>query len=205
MRPAAKATTEEPSEAPALQARAMDNLRFIRETMERAAEFTAVSGWATVGIGASAMAVAWLASQQPTAARWIGIWLAEAVISLGVASWAMRRKANVAGVPLLSGAGRKFVLSFSPPMVVGVLLTLVLVRSGLVDLLPGTWLLLYGCAVTGAGAFSVRIVPVMGLTFMFLGAAALLAPASWGDPLMAAGFGAAHILFGVLIARRHGG
>jgi hypothetical protein len=190
---------------PALQERAMDNLRFIRETMERAGAFTAISGWATVGIGFTALAAAWLAGPRPATGRWLAVWLGEAVLALAVASWAMQRKARRAGAPLLSGSGRKFLLSFLPALGAGGVLTIVVARAGLPALLPAIWMLLYGAAVVSAGTFSVRIVPVMGLCFVALGTIASFAPAPWAAPLMAAGFGALHIVFGILIARRHGG
>ena len=194
------------SPPPALQERAIDNLRFIRETMERAGAFTAVPGWGQVAIGVTALGAAALASGATVGdARWIGIWMAEAAISLAIAGWAMARKARAAGMPLLSGPGRKFVLSFSPPMVVGALLSLVLVQSGQTALLPAIWLLLYGTAVVTGGTYSVRIVPVMGLAFMLLGAAALWLDGAWTHWLMAAGFGGLHIMVGTFIARRHGG
>jgi hypothetical protein len=192
-------------EAPGLQDRAMDNLRFIRETMEQAGSFTAISGWGEVAIGLSALVAAWLAAAQASRGRWLAIWLAEAALSFGIAFYAIRRKASHSRQPLVSGPARKFALSFSPPIVVGALLTAVLFDVGMTHLLPGVWLLLYGTGVVTAGTFSVRIVPVMGLCFMALGAVALWVPASGGNLLMAAGFGALHIVFGTLIARRHGG
>src|SRR5262249_2089097 len=146
-----------------------------------------------------------LAGRQTTVEAWLAIWLAEALLSLVIAGWAMDRKAHAAKVPLLSGPGRKFVFSFAPPMLVGALLTLVLYQAGLVGLIPGLWLLLYGTGVVTGGAFSVQIVPVMGLCFMLTGALALFAPAAWASALMAAGFGGLHILFGIVIAGRHGG
>jgi len=150
-------------EPPALHTRAMDNLRYIRETMEGASAFTGVPGWGGVAMGITAMITALLAARQSTQDRWLAIWIGEAVISFCIAAWAVSRKARRAAIPLLSKPGRKFALSFSPPMIAGLLLTLALYRAGLAAMLPGAWLLLYGAAVTNAGAFSVKIVPTMGL------------------------------------------
>ena len=156
-------------------------------------------------MGATALGAALIASQQASIRGWLTTWLTEALLALLIGGWAMDRKARAVETPLLSGPGRKFALSFSPPMLVGVLLTLALYRAGLTGALPGTWLLLYGTAVVTGGAFSVKAVPVMGLCFMALGALALFSPVAWIDPLMAAGFGLLHIAFGIYIARRHGG
>jgi hypothetical protein len=98
-----------------------------------------------------------------------------------------------------------FVRSLCPPLVAGALLTGPLYGHGAVHLLPGTWLLLYGVGVLSAGAYSVRVVPLLGLCFMVLGGAALLSPLAWGNTFMAAGFGGLQIVFGTIIARRHGG
>ena len=141
-------------------ARAADHLRYIRETMESAAEFAA-----------------------PAAAT----------------------KARRANSSLFRGPGRKFVLSFAPPLIVGGLLTLALFQLGAFAALPGVWLLLYGTAIVTGGAFSVRAVPSMGLCLIMLGAAALFAPRAWGNLFMAAGFGLVQIAFGVWIALRYGG
>jgi hypothetical protein len=188
-----------------MQARAMDNLRFIRQTMEAAATFTAVSGWGTVLIGLTALAAAALAAATQSVLRWVFIWMCEAVLSVGISVYTMALKARAAGLPLWSEPARKIVFSFAPPMAVGALLTLVCYEHGLLGLLPGVWMLLYGVGVVAAGTFSVRIVPVMGLAFMVVGTVALFAPANWTTACMAAGFGGLHLFFGALIARRHGG
>lgn len=191
-------------EAPALHARAMDNLRYIRETMESAAAFTAVSGWGMVAVGLLAAVVTPLARMQPSTNRWLACWFAAALASIAVSAVASSRKARRADIPLLTGPGRKFLLSFTPAMVGGAILSAALYLHGTPDLLPGVWLLLYGAAVIAAGTFSVRIVPVMGICFMLLGVAAVALPLL-RDWFMLLGFGVAHIVFGVFIARRHGG
>lgn len=195
-----------PSARPvALHDRAMDDLRYIRDTMERAGSFTAVSGWGEIGVGVTALVAAWVASSQTDAQAWLMVWVIEAVVALAISGVAVARKARAARMPLLSGPGRKMALSLAPVLVAGALLTGVLYMEGLTALLPGVWLLMFGSGIVGAGTYSVRIVPVMGLSFMLVGSVALVAPAAWGDALMAAGFGGLHILFGTLIARRYGG
>ncbi len=189
----------------ALHDRAMDNLRFIRETMERSASFTAVSGWGGIVMGLIALLASLAARSVRSDTAWLGVWMGAALFSFSVAVVAMARKARAAGMPLLSGPGRKFAWNVTPPLVVGGLLTLALFEAGATELLPGTWLLLYGTGVVTGGAFSVRIVPLMGLAFMLTGVAALFGPAGWGDAFMAAGFGGLHILFGIVIWRKYGG
>jgi hypothetical protein len=194
-----------PPDPPEMHARAMDNLRFIRETMEAAATFTAVSGWGTVLIGATAIGAALLSAATHSPTRWVFIWLCEACLSMAISIYTMALKARAAQLPLWSEPARKIVFSFAPPMMVGALLTLLFYERGLLSLLPGVWMLLYGVGVIAAGTFSVRIVPVMGVAFMVVGVVALFAPPSWATACMAVGFGALHLFFGTLIARRHGG
>jgi len=198
----AHSSSEQP---PALHDRAMDNLRYIRETMERASSFTAVPGWGQVAIGGTALVATFVAAHQPTNRGWLVTWLVEAMISLLIAGWSMDRKARAIETPLLSGPGRKVAFSLSPPMIVGALLTVVLFRAGLTNAIAPMWLLLYGTGVVTGGMFSVSVVPVMGICFMVLGAVGLFAPVAWGNWLMAAGFGGLHIIFGTIIARKYGG
>lgn len=188
-----------------LHLRAMDNLRFIRETMEGASRFTDVSGLGTVATGLSALATAWIAARQGGFPGWLAAWLVDAVAAVlilaGTSAWKARQTRN----DLFTLPVRRFVLALFPPLIAGALLTFVLIGQGAFGVLPGVWLLLYGTGVVTGGAFSVRIVPLMGLAFMAVGAAALAAPVAWGNAFMAAGFGGLHVLFGIWIARRHGG
>jgi len=188
-----------------IDARAAEHLRYIRETMENAAEFTAVPGWGGVAMGITALAAALVAARQTLPRAWLVVWLVEAFVAVAIAAPAAATKAHRANSALFSGPGRKFLFSFAPPIVVGGLLTFALFSAGAVSTLPGVWLLLYGAAIVTGGAFSVRVVPVMGFCLMSLGAVALFAPATWGDAFMAMGFGILQIGFGIWIARHHGG
>ncbi|MSQ42647.1 MAG: hypothetical protein EXR45_00345 [Chloroflexi bacterium] len=184
---------------------ALDELRFIRNTMEAAGSFTSVPGWATAWIGASALVTAMVASGQPTSDRWLAAWLIEATLAGVVGVLAVARKARRTGLAVTAGPNRRFASSFTPPMVSGAILTAVLWWHGLTAFLPGTWLLAFGTGVTAGGASSVRAVRVLGITLMALGALAFVVPQSWGDAILAVGFGGLLAGFGVVIARRHGG
>ena len=195
-----------------LHDRALDNLQFIRSTMERAASFTSVPGWGMVVLGVTAVAASAYAGSLPAApvygeahARWLWVWMFEALLGAGVGVAALLYKAMRAGDAIVNGPGRRFGLSVLPPFIVGALLTYVLWHAKQLQLLPAVWLLCYGTGVVTGGAFSMRVVPVMGICFMILGALALFAPLAWQVWLLAAGFGVLHIVFGLIIARRYGG
>jgi hypothetical protein len=188
-----------------IHAHAIENLRFIRETMERAGAFTAVPGWGGVLMGVSAVVTAVISGPPDDTTRWIAVWLIDAVVAVIIALVATVLKARVSGVSLSGAPALRFALALAPPLVAGMVLTPLFVMMGLMARLPGCWLLNYGTAVTTGGAFSVRVVPIMGLCFMALGVVAFGAPAAWGHWLMAAGFGGLHIAFGLIIARRYGG
>jgi len=204
MAPSEPARSRVPSPV-ALDDRARDNLRFIRETMERAASFTAISGWGGIAMGITAIGAAVIASRQPSSLDWLLTWIGEAVIAIAIAGWTTVSKARDAGTSLFTGPGRRFVYSFAPPLFVGGLLTLVFAHMGMIDAVGGVWLLLYGTGVVTGGAFSIRIVPLMGLCFMVLGTVAFFCPPAWANELLALGFGGLHILFGGIIARKYGG
>lgn len=204
-RTAPPAAAPEPAEPPALHDRALDNLTFIRQAMERAGSFTAVSGIGIVAIGGIALVASFLAARQADASGWITVWVAAAAAAVVIELSLTARKARALGLPMVSGPGRKFALAFTPTLLAGAILTAALTPAAPRDLLVGTWLLLYGAGVTAGGALSVPVVPVMGVSFMAAGVATLLLPASAANWMMLAGFGALHIVFGFFIARRYGG
>jgi hypothetical protein len=188
-----------------MQDHAIDNLRYIRQTMENAGSFTAVPGIGGILMGAVALGAALLAGHSTGTPKWMSIWLVAAVVALTIGVIFAQRKAHAVKMPLLTGPGRKFVRGLVPPMVAGAILTAALYRAGIPAPIPGAWMLLYGTGVVTGGAASVRVVPVMGICFMALGTAALVFPPEWGNGMLAAGFGGLHILFGTMITVKYGG
>ena len=194
----------EPAKIVSINDHAIDNLRYIRETMERAGSFTAVPGWGGILMGLSAVLTAALASRMESKDLWFGAWIGEAALAFAIGGSALMQKARPLKA-ILRGPGRKFALNLLPAMIAGAILTLVLYREGLFTLMPGIWLMLYGVAVVSGGAYSVKVVPIMGMCFIGIGAIALILPFEWANWCMAAGFGGLQIAFGTVIARRYGG
>jgi hypothetical protein len=183
----------------------MDNLRFIRATMESSGSFTSVPGWGGIGMGLTGLVAAWLASLPILEERWLAIWIGAAAVATVVGGLTMLLKARGRGERLSRGVGRRFLFGLIPPILAAVALTWALFDQGASAAIPGMWLMLYGIGVVTGGTFSVRPVPIMGLAFMLLGVLALFAPAAGSNALLGVGFGGLHILFGGVIARRYGG
>ncbi|MEO8574590.1 MAG: hypothetical protein ABI481_11520 [Pyrinomonadaceae bacterium] len=188
-----------------LSDRAADNLKFIRETMERSTHFTAVPGYGGALMGVTAVAAAYIASQQIYLRDWLIVWLTEAILAFAIGMLAMWQKSKIAKVSLVSAPARKFAFGFLPPLICGAVITLGLWRFEHYEVMAPVWMLSYGAAVVTGGAFSVRVVPVMGWIFIATGAIAFALPASFGNILMGVSFGLVHVVFGLIIARRYGG
>ena len=195
----------DPDRPPSLHGRAMDNLEFIRDTMERSTEFTAVPGYGGVLMGATAIGASIIASIQPTFRGWLITWLVEAGLAFSIGLLMMWQKSKLVEAPLTSTPSRKFAVGFAPPLIAGVIVTGLLYFNNLFEYLPTVWLTLYGTAVVTGGAYSVKAVPVLGWLFIILGAASLFIPTAYGDLLMGIGFGGLHVVFGFVIARKYGG
>jgi hypothetical protein len=187
-----------------LDRQAAESIAFIRHTMARSASFTAVPGWGGMAMGIIGVIAAVVASRAD-AMTWLAIWLGAAAVAVPLGFVAMIVKTHRHAVPLWSPAGRRFAQGFLPSIAVAAILTVLLVREQRFDLLPATWLLLYGAGVMAGGSASVATLAWTGATFIGCGVAAGVTPPAWGDLWLGVGFGAAHIGFGFIIARRHGG
>ena len=188
-----------------LNERAIESLEFIRTTMARSAPFTAVPGRGGMAMGAVAIVAAILGAREQNEWRWVAVWLGAAAVAVPLGLLAMRWKARHYGIALWSAAGRRFAQGFVPAVAAGAILSAALANAGRFDLVPATWLLLYGAGVLAGSTASVPVLAWLGAAFMALGVAALLTGPAWRDVWLGAGFGGLQIAFGIIIARKHGG
>jgi hypothetical protein len=190
----------------AIDSHALGTLNYIRASIEAAGAF-AVPGIAGIAMGAVGLVATLVASIPGLSAHWLQIWLIAAVAAsaVGVLLIARHSRQPARGFMLYRGPARKFVLSLCPALLAGAVLTGVLWQEGLSLLIPGMWLVLYGCAVLSASMMTsaalIRWIAMMGGLFVVCGLFAFQLPAQWHNFTLGIGFGALHLLFGILIGR----
>jgi hypothetical protein len=189
----------------AMHERAAESIEFIRETMVRSASFTAVPGQGGVAMGAIGVVAAMVASRTSSWESWLATWLVAATVALPIGLVFTLVKARRHHVALWSASGRRFMQGFLPSIVAGAALTLALVRAGRIELLPPTWLLLYGAGILAGATASISVLTWVGALFMLLGVGSVATTGQWADVWLGAGFGGLQIVFGIIIARKHGG
>ncbi len=188
----------------ALDSHAAATLRYIRASME-AAGTVAVPGSAGVTMGVVGLLAAVLASTPALRPQWLVIWLIAATVAAIAGGALMARQASRQGFTLFGAPVRKFILCLAPGLFAGAVMTLVLWQGGHLRAIPGTWLLLYGCALISTSAPTTNIVGVLGGLFALLGLITFLIPQNLHTIALGAGFGGLHVIFGLMIRQRSRG
>jgi hypothetical protein len=187
-----------------IESRALGTLAFIRSSIESSSSMD-VPGMAGIVMGIIGILATFAASLPRAAPYWLEIWLIAAVIALVVGGAMMAREAAQSGHAQYLGPVRKFLLCLCPALLAGAVLTVVMWRAGTLNIIPGIWLLLYGCAVLSASTVTIartmRLIGIMGAMFMLLGLLAFVSSRSAHTLILGMGFGALHTIFGVLIGR----
>jgi len=183
-----------------LDSHAAATLRYIRSSMEGAA-LLAVPGSAGIVLGTIALAAAGLCWVPDLHKYWLAVWLSAALLGAVLGSVLIVRESSLRELRLLDTPLRKFALSLAPSLAAGLVMTAVHWYAGNLHAIPGTWLLLYGCALLTASTVTTRIIAILGGLFVVFGLATLLLPDEAHIFMLGAGFGGLHILFGFLIGR----
>jgi hypothetical protein len=189
-----------PAKVVNLDTHAIATLRYMRASMNAAAN-VAIPGSAGIAMGVIGLATAALSFVPQLKAHWFVLWLAAAPMAATAGGLLLARSASAASFMATGTPGRKLVLGLFPSLFAGAVMTAVLWSADRTGAIPGTWLLLYGCALISASVSTTAIVAWMGVCFAGLGVAALIAPFELQIPLLGVGFGGLHILFGILIGR----
>jgi hypothetical protein len=184
---------------------AVENLRYIRSTIEAAHTFTTIPGKGCIAMGATALVAVATESIPSLAPYWLAIWVAAAVVASGSALWFMEQKARAQGLSLRRAVAKRFFMTLAPAFIAGAILTVALAGRVERELVTGMWLLLYGTGLAACGLFSISAVFTAGMAFMALGTAALWLPPGSAHIVLALGFGGIHVALGTTIVRHHGG
>ncbi len=182
----------------ALDTHALGTLQYIRASID-AAGLLAVPGSAGIAMGAVGILTALLVSLKPLAAYWLQVWLIAGLVAIAFGTALMVHQVLTRGTALYRGPLRKFLMCLCPPLLVGALLTWQLWLRADFTLIPGIWLLMYGCAVMAASTLTRRALAVMGALLALLGIIALQVPVNFQNAVLGLGFGGLHLFFGILI------
>jgi hypothetical protein len=183
-----------------IDSHAAATLRYIRSSMEAATAFT-VPGAAGIAMGVVGLLATLLSVIPSLAVHWLNIWLAAAIIGAVNGGMLVIRPASIQRLALSGTPIRKFAICLAAPLFGGAVLTAVLSTHDALDVIPGTWLLLYGSALIAASVTTTRAIGVMGASFMVLGLFAFLLPMKLQILALGAGFGGLHLMFGWWISR----
>jgi len=184
---------------------ALENLRYIRSTIEAAHTFTTVPGKGCIAMGLTALAAVGLETLPQLQALWLSIWVGAAIVACSAALYFMEQKARAQGLSLRRAVARRFFMTLAPAFLAGAILTAALAGQVSREIITGMWLLLYGTGLAACGLFAIPAVFTAGLAFMGLGAATLWLPPGSAHVVLALGFGGIHLVLGATIVRHHGG
>jgi len=194
-----------PPDAPtAIESRALGTLAYIRASIESSSSMD-VPGMAGIVMGVIGLAASALVSLPRWSAHWLGIWLTAAALALLLGGAIIGRQIAHRGHTRYLGPARKFLLCLCPALLAGAVLTVVFAAANITGVIPGMWLLLYGCAVLSAStvttAGAARLICIMGVLFVALGSLTFALPGAVHTLMLGLGFGGLHLVFGFLIGR----
>ena len=184
---------------------AVENLRYIRSTIDAVHTFTTVPGKGCIAMGLTALVAVGVESIPQLAQHWLAVWVGAAIVACGSALWFMEQKARAQGLSLRRAVARRFFMTMAPAFLAGAILTAALAGQVDRELITGMWLLLYGAGLAACGLFAIPAVFTAGIAFMALGTATLWLPPGSAAIVLALGFGGIHVALGVTIMRHHGG
>jgi hypothetical protein len=202
------------------QQRYLDDLKDIKDIMNRSSRFLSLSGLSGVFAGVFALGGAYLAygtvykSQDylgyrqadmstETLTTLLLIALATVALAVGVGILLTTREARKSNQKLWDAQTKRLMINLLIPLVTGGILCLMLLLTGYIGFVAPLTLIFYGLALVNASKYTLTEVRSLGLLEIGLG---LLAVHFIGYGLIfwAAGFGVLHIIYGIVMHIRYG-
>lgn len=183
----------------------------IRHLMARAGEYRHLSGWASIvngilvfagcGISNRIVLVSFYPFNDPV--KLAAVWGPVAALGLAVDILFTVALARRRGEPAWSPSARQLVAGLLPGLYAGAVVTVFLIGDGMLDVLPGAWMVCYGTALMGASLFTPWEVRYAGLAFLLFGGVALMFLRAYAMWSMGLGFGVIHLVFGTYVLWRY--
>lgn len=183
-----------------LDSHAAATLRYIRASMESAVSLS-VPGSTGIASGIVGVLAAIVSSVPALRPHWLIIWLLAAVVAAGVGGALLLRQPSLSSLTIGGAPIRRFAIGLLPSLFAGAVMTWILWVNAGPRIIPGTWLLLYGCGLIAASAATARTIAILGGSFVVTGLLALVLPENMQILMLGAGFGGLHIVFGYLMGR----
>jgi len=187
--------------------RALAEVRTAVERCTRYSTFSALSGFiaggvALAGSGGCGLLPDFVGANPSRGMSFVAVWagvLVVAAIALAILTWV---KASQRGDAVWTPIARTAFTALLGPGLAGVAASVVLVQNGKFELLPGVWLLFYGCGLWSVSFFAPLFLRVLGIAFVVVGLCAWWKPegsALW----LGLGFGALHWVFSLIVLARY--
>lgn len=204
----------------------LEDIKVIKKLMEESSRFLSLSGISGIIAGLLAIAGAVVAkliitgtsqpedwysipfASDPAAHRTVVLLFADMavvlVLSLAVAVLFSSRKARKSGHSAWTHITRRMLASLFIPLVTGGLFILITIGRVPASVTVASTLIFYGLAVISAGKFTLGEIHWLGVLEVVTGLICLLLP-EWSILIWAVGFGAMHIVYGLLMHLRYKG
>ncbi len=193
----------------------LEDIKAIREMMEKSSKFLSLSGLSGVLAGVAAIlgaAFAWFyLLHSPEATNFnrtqeLIILLADAFIvltlSISFALYFSWKKAKKKNIKLINKTTLKTIYNLGIPLLAGGLFSIICLMRGDVEIVASTTLIFYGLGLINASKYTFEEIHYLGITEIVLGIGAAIF-LSHGIIFWTIGFGICHIVYGLILYKKY--
>ena len=197
-----------------------EDIRAIREIMQRSTRFISLSGLSGIVAGLVALIAAFLAwridpdlfrsiplpavgTSPASLGHLVALSIATLLIAISESFVFTLRSARKNREYIWNVHFRQLLVQLAIPLLTGGVICLYLAFAGLINLVPPMMLIFYGLALIGASKYTLKDIFGLGVLEIGLGLTGLFLPA-YGLWLWATGFGLFHIVYGIRMYINYG-